>query len=133
MRDVIAVHRRGKIAPITDTYTTEDNAIVNTCSVVSTNFEDGQKSGRLLKQSEFPDRGGVMLLPKEFRSVRTAVIVKGETTVDEYRNTGPYHDGRPLFRSSISPTKYPFNTYLVFDKGSTRYCYKLPNPRIRLD
>jgi hypothetical protein len=133
MRDVIAVHRRGKIAPITDTYTTEDNAIVNTCSVVSTNFEDGQKSGRLLKQSEFPDRGGVMLLPKEFRSVRTAVIVKGETTVDEYRNTGPYHDGRPLFRSSISPTKYPFNTYLVFDTGSTRYCYKLPNPRIRLD
>lgn len=133
MSDVISVHRRGKIAPITDTYTKQDNAILKTCSVVSSDFEDGLKYGRLLKQSEFPDRGGVLILPNGFESVRKAVIVKGNTTVDEYRNTGPYHDGRPLFRSSISPTKYPFNTYLVVDKGSTRFCYKLPNPRIRLD
>lgn len=133
MKDVIAVHRRGKIAPVSDTYTSVDNVIVKTCDVVSSDFEDGLKYGRLLKQSEFPDRGGVVLLPKEFSGVNRVFIVKGRNTIDEYRNTGPYHDGRPLFRSSVSPTQYPFNTYLVFDKSSTRYCYKLPNPRIRLD
>lgn len=133
MRDVIALHRRGQIAPVQDTYTQSDDAIVKTCSVVSSNFEDGLKYGRLLKQSEFPERGGVAILPKEFQSVDSVVIVKGAKAIDTYQNTGPYHDGRPLFRSNRSPTTYPFNTYLVFDRGSTRYCYKLPNPRIRLD
>jgi hypothetical protein len=133
MRDIIAVQKRGRIAPKSDTYTAKDNAIVNSCSVVSSNFEDGLKSGRLLKQSEFPDRGGVLLLPTEFRSVKNASLVKGTKTVDSFRNTGPYHDGRPLFRSNTSPTTYPFNTYLVFNKGNVRYCFKLSNPRIRLD
>jgi hypothetical protein len=133
MQDVIAVHRRGRIAPTSDTYTSADNAIVKTCSVISTQFEDGQKYGRLLKQSEFPDRGGVILLPKQFSNVHKATLVKGSEIVDEYRNTGPYHDGRPLFRSNTSPINYPFNTYLFFNLGSKRYCYKLPNPRIRLD
>jgi hypothetical protein len=133
MQDVIALHRKGKVAPIIDTYTTEDNYIVNSCAVVSSNFEDGLKSGRLLKQSEFPDRGGVLILPTQFRNVSRAFLIKGRQIVDEYSNTGPYHDGRPLFRSKLSPTKYPFNTYLYFTAGQNRYCYKLFNPRIRLD
>jgi hypothetical protein len=132
MRDIIAVHRRGKIAPTTDTYTKDDDAVVKSCSVVSTNFEDGLKYGRLIKQSEFPDRGGVIILPMENKNVDRAFIVKGRKIVDEYRNTGPYHDGRPLFRSDKSPTTYPFNTYLVFT-DSKKICFKLPNPRIRLD
>lgn len=133
MRDIIAVQKRGRIAPKSDTYTAKDNSIVSSCSVVSSNFEDGLKSGRLLKQSEFPDRGGVLILPTEFRSVKTAKLIKGTKVVDEFRNTGPYHDGRPLFRSNLSPTNYPVNTYLVFNRENVRYCYKLPFPRIRLD
>lgn len=133
MRDVIAIHRRGKVAPVIDTYTAEDNYITNSCTVVSSDFEDGLKSGRLLKQSEFPDRGGVLILPTQLRNVSRAFLIKGRRIVDEYSNTGPYHDGRPLFRSKISPTTYPFNTYLYFTSGENRYCYKLPNPRIRLD
>jgi hypothetical protein len=133
MRDIIAVQKRGRIAPKSDTYTAKDNSVVSSCSIVSSNFEDGLKYGRLLKQSEFPDRGGVLILPTEFRSVKTAKIIKGTKIVDEFRNTGPYHDGRPLFRSNLSPTNYPVNTYLVFNKQNVRYCYKLPFPRIRLD
>ena len=133
MRDVIRVHKKGRIAPMEDTYTKLDNYPVSMCNVISSNFEDGVKSGNLLKQSEFPDRGGVLILPKQFSHVSSAKLYKGTTVMDEYRNTGPYHDGRPLFRSNISPTKYPFNTYLVFNLHNTKYCYKLPNPRIRLD
>lgn len=132
-KDIIRVHRRGRIAPIGNAYTSTDDMALKTCDVTSDKFEDGLKTGKLLKQSEFPDRGGVLILPSEFFSVTSATLVKGNRTVDTYTNTGPYHDGRPLFRSNISPTKYPFNTYLVFDKGATRYCFKLSNPRIRLD
>ena len=133
MRDIIAVHKRGKIAPTSDTYTSDDNSLAKTCSTVSDNFEDGLKYGRLLKQSEFPDRGGVLILPPEYRNVQSALLVKGTKVVDVYTNTGPYHDGRPLFRSNKSPTTYPFNTYLTFDASSNKICFKLPNPRIRLD
>lgn len=133
MTDIIRVHRRGQIAPISDTYTALDNYPVSMCNVISSNFEDSPKSGNLLKQSEFPDRGGVLLLPKNFSNVSSAKLYKGKTVVDTYNKTATYHDGRPLLRSEISPTKYPFNTYLVFNSNSTKYCYKLPNPRIRLD
>lgn len=133
VRDVVQLHRRGKIEPKGLSYTEDDNSILSSCSVVSADFEDGHKIGRLLKQSEFPDRGGVLILPKGFQSVKTAFLVKGKKVVDEYENVGSYKDGRILFRSNISPTTYPFNTYLVFDRKNTRYCYQLSNPRIRLD
>lgn len=133
MRDVIRLHRRGKIEPKGAPYTEEDNSILSSCTIVSADFEDGYKTGRLLKQSEFPDRGGVLILNKEFRSVLRALLIKGENVVDEYKNVGTYKDGRILFRSNTSPTTYPFNTYLVFDRQNTRYCYQLSNPRIRLD
>ena len=133
MKDIIRVQKRGKISPTQLSYTDLDNSIVKTCDVVSENFEDGLKSGRLLKQSEFPDRGGVLILPNQFSSVKSASLIKGKSVVDRYDNTGPYHDGRPLFRSEKSPTTYPLNTYLVFNKSATRYCFKLSNPRIRLD
>lgn len=133
MADVVSLHRRGKISPITDTYTNLDDDIVKTCSSVSSRFEDGLKSGRLLKQSEFPDRGGVLILPTEFTKVRRAFLVKGKTIIDRYESVGIFHDGRLLFRSDKSPTKYPFNTYLYFDTGDQRRCYKISNPRIRND
>ena len=114
-------------------YTDLDDDIVKTCSSVSSRFEDGLKSGRLLKQSEFPDRGGVLILPSELTKVRRAFLVKGKTIIDRYENVGIFHDGRLLFRSDKSPTKYPFNTYLYFDTGDSRMCYKIYNPRIRND
>lgn len=133
MGDILQIHRRGRIAPMADTYSEEDDSIVSSCSVVSSNFEDGLKSGRLLKQSEFPDRGGVIILPQSYGSVNRIFLVKGSRVIDTFNGAGTYHDGRKTFRSKISPTRYPFNTYLVFDSNSIRYCFKIPNPRIRLD
>lgn len=133
LSDVKQLQQSGKIYPKTFAYTDSDNAIVSSCDVVSTNFVDGYKSGKLLKQSEFRDRGGVIILPAENRTVSTARIYQGSRVIDTYRNTGSYKDGRVLFRSSISPQTYPLKTYLVFDRSNKRICYQIPNPRIRLD
>lgn len=131
--DVKQLQRTGKIYPKTFSYTDADNAIVSSCDVVSSKFVDGYKRGNLLKQSEFRDRGGVIILPAENRSVTSIRIYQGTRVIDTYRNTGAYKDGRVLFRSSVSPQDYPFNTYLVFDRSNKKICYQIPNPRIRLD
>lgn len=133
MRDIIRVHRSGKVYPEQYVYAKEQSQIESTCDVLSSKFEDGQKFGNLLKQSEFRERGGVLILKEEYRSVQRAHIVYKNRIVDTFENTGAYKDGRVLFRSNTSPVKYPFNTYLVFDFHGKRNCYKLPNPRIRLD
>jgi hypothetical protein len=131
--DVNRISSRGLIYPKPYSYTNEDDYATRFCSEVRTNFKDGFKVGKLLKQSEFRNRGGVLILTREFDSVSTAILYKGSTVVDTYRKTGKYKDGRNLFRSSRSPTTYPFGTYLVLNKKSSKICYKLPNPRIRLD
>lgn len=134
LRDVIRVHRKAKVYPAKFVYTKEEMQIEKTCEVLTTKFEDGEKQGNLLKQSEFRDRGGVLLLKKPYASVREVYLVYKNSVVDTYRNTGPYKDGtRIVFRSSISPVNYPLNTYLVFNFSGKRNCYKIPNPRIRLD
>lgn len=133
MADVKVLQRRGKIYPKTFEYSASDDSIVRSCDVVLNNFVDGYKRGNLLKQSEFRERGGVIILPAENRSVPLIKLYQGSGVIDTYRNTGAYKDGRVLFRSSISPQTYPFNTYLVFNRSNKTICYQLPNPRIRLD
>ena len=133
MRDVRYMHLKGKIYPAVYSYTEEDNYPAAFCDQVKTVFEDGTKDGNLLKQSEFRDRGGVILLNKEFTSVNKIEIVRGRNVVDVYNNEGPYHDGRPMFRSNTSPTKYPLKTYMTFLHHGKKICYKIPNPRVRLD
>jgi hypothetical protein len=133
MRDVIRVHKYGRVYPPQFVYTKDQSIIESTCDVLSSKFEDGEKTGNLLKQSEFRERGGVLILKKEYASVRRAQIFYKNQVVDTFENTGSYKDGRALFRSRTSPVNYPLNTYLVFDLWGKRNCYKLPNPRIRLD
>jgi hypothetical protein len=133
LSDVKQLQRTGKIYPTSFEYSAADDAIVSSCDVVSKNFVDGYKRGNLLKQSEFRDRGGVIILPSENRTVSTARLYQGTTVIDTYRNIGSYKDGRVLFRSSVSPQNYPFKTYLVFDRSNKKICYQLPNPRVRLD
>ena len=131
--DIIELHKRGVVYPIEYTYTKNDNRIVKTCNEVRLDFVDGFKKGKLLKQSEFRNRGAVLILPREFNSVTSAILYKGNRIVDTYKKVGRYKDGRNMFRSRISPTTYPLKTYLVLNKKSSKICYKLPNPRIRLD
>jgi len=133
IQDVEYLQNKGKIYPPVYEYDVSDDYIVPTCDKIITEFEDGYKTGNLLKQSEFRDRGGVILLPSKFKSVDKIELIKQDNIVDVYENYGTYHDGRVLFRSSRSPTTYPLKTYLTFSYNNKNYCYKIPNPRIRLD
>lgn len=133
MRDIIRVHKRGVVYSESIPYVPEQSVIESTCQVLTDKFEDGDKYGNLLKQSEFRERGGVLILKKEYSTVSNVKLVYKNSVVDTYNNTGAYKDGRVLFRSNRSPTTYPLHTYLVFDFRGKRNCYKIPNPRIRLD
>jgi len=133
MRDIEIVHRRGKIYPTSYNYSLEDNTVVSTCDIIQDSFADTIKSGNVLKQSEFRDRGGVVLLPNKFLSTEKLYLINKNKVVDVYRNSGRYHDGRAMFRSNKTPTKYPFKTYLVFSHNANKICYKIDNPRVRLD
>lgn len=130
--DIASVHTDGQVYATTD-YSQDELFVESACSQVLTNFSDGPKSGRLLKQSEFRDRGGVVILSNDLRGATNVQVVHAGDVVDSYYSSGTYHDGRPLFRSNVSPTKYPFNTYLTFNLGSQKLCYKIPNPRVRID
>lgn len=130
--DIANVQSSGKVYAIPE-YSQSELSVESSCSQVLTNFSDGAKSGRLLKQSEFRDRGGVVILSNDLRGATSVQIIHAGEVVDSYSSSGPYHDGRPLFRSSVSPTTYPFNVYLTVDISGQKICYKIPNPRIRLD
>lgn len=130
--DIATVHTNGRVYALTE-YSQDELSVESTCSEVRTDFADGAKSGRLLKQSEFRDRGGVVILSRDLSSARNVQIVHGGEVVDTYTSSGPYHDGRPLFRSSVSPTQYPFNVYLTLEVNSQKICYKIANPRVRID
>lgn len=132
-KDLYNIRNKGKIYSKDYLYTESDNYITRFCSEVRTNFKDRFKSGKLLKQSEFRNRGAVLLLPKEFNDVTVAKLYKGSAVIDTYNKVGNYKDGRNMFRSNRSPTTYPFGTYLLLSKKSSKICYKIPNPRIRLD
>jgi hypothetical protein len=133
MRDIIRVHKRGVVYSEKVAYTSAQSVVENTCAVLTDKFEDGDKNGNLLKQSEFRERGGVLILKREYSSVSSVKLVYENSVIDTYENTGAYKDGRALFRSRRSPTTYPLHTYLVFNFRGKRNCYKIPNPRIRLD
>ena len=132
-KDIISVHKFGKIYPKTVSYSQSDMSVESSCNVVTSSFKDGAKGGKLLKQSEFTERGGVLILPREYSNSHTANLVKGTRIIDVYNNTGSYKDGRVLFRSNTSPTKYPFNTYLTLNNRGQKVCFKIPNPRTRID
>lgn len=131
--EIRRVQSRGRVYPTEFKYTDSDKHVESSCDVVRSIFEDGEKKGNLLKQSEFRDRGGVLILSNTFGFVRDVKLIKGRRVVDEFDSSGKYKDGRLLFRSSRSPTTYPFNTYLTFSHNNQKICYKLPNPRVRLD
>lgn len=133
MKDILSLNKTGEIYPQRFDYTPDDNSVVKSCDIIKNSFADGAKRGRLLKQSEFRNRGGVIILNNEYPTVKKIHIIKGKKIIDVYVYDGKYKDGRQLFRSKKSPTKYPFKTYLTFESKGKKICFKIPNPRIRLD
>jgi hypothetical protein len=131
--EISALNRLGKVYPLDSEYSEADLQIAKTCTIISTKFEDGAKRGNLLKQSEFRNRGAALILSNKFSRPTSVRLYKGRRIADTFTRVGNYKDGRILFRSSKSPTKYPFKTFLVIQEKNQKICYKLPNPRIRLD
>jgi hypothetical protein len=117
-----------------NTWTQKDNESLKSCSVIKSP-NDGPKSGFLLKQSEFRDRGGVILFPKGTEP-RTVSIMAGGSTIDTYHRSGSYeHDGsnRWMFRSLVSPITYPFHVVVRAQTSTGLLCYKIENPNERND
>lgn len=129
--DVANLHNNGIV------YSNEpfvpDVAVESSCDVILDTFADTPKSGNLIKQSEFRDRGGAIILPAS-TNASNVKVEKGNTIIDSYQSSGRYKaDGRLLFRSAISPTTYPLNVYITYNSSSGKVCHRISNPRIRLD
>lgn len=131
--EIVTLSRKGKVYPLNLNYDEQELFIEKDCSEVRTNFEDGAKRGNLLKQSEFRGRGAVLLLSKSFSTSKKVKLYHKNKIVDSFKRVQNYKDGRPMFRSGKSPTKYPLKTFLVIEEKNKKICYKLANPRIRLD
>lgn len=134
VKELLTAHRQGKIAPKEFEYTDAELLAFADCDEIK-NPNDGYKKGFLIKQSEFSDRGGVILPPERFRADKIYIQHK-DVIVDKYQLTGSFgHDssGRQLWRSNKSPLKYPFKVAIKLIDGNRKVCYKTDNPRIRND
>lgn len=115
-------------------WSVEENKSLDNCAATES-VNDGAKTGFLLKQSEFRDRGGVILLPRGKRASKIQVLSKGRV-IDNYISSGNYtHDGseRQLWRSSISPVSYPFHVVVKATTSAGSLCYPIANPTARND
>lgn len=115
-------------------WTEEENKSLQTCSAIGSS-NDGEKRGFLLKQSEFRDRGGVILLPTGIKASKVQILSNG-VVIDTYQLSGNYtHDNsnRQLWRSSSSPVSYPFHVVVKASTPSGDICYQIDNPNARND
>lgn len=131
-------HTKGRFVPPSLEYGVLDKTSFDGCQKVvelettsmAGSVTDGVKSGLILKQSEFPDRGSALLV---FGS-KAQLIFRGKV-VENFTNAGKYiYDNPPqrtLFRGQFKPFSYPFRTVLNVDNG--KICYRIPNPRVRND
>jgi hypothetical protein len=128
-QELIRIRRNGVRFPAQFIWTEMENISLRGCSSVR-KPNDGFKKGFLLKQSEFSNRGGVVIAPSDLaRSKHIRVIHRGRV-IDTYNRSGNFTDGRPIYRSTKTPLSYPFQVVLRF---SNNVCYKVDNPRIRND
>jgi hypothetical protein len=115
-------------------WTSEEKKSLSSCSEVRSS-SDGDKRGFLLKQSEFRERGGVVLIPKGTQASRVDIVSKGRV-IDSYQRSGAYnHDGsnRPMYRSKTSPITYPFHVVVRLPGQAGNVCYPIDNPNTRND
>jgi hypothetical protein len=92
---------------------------------------DGFKVGFTYKQSEFPDRGIALLLPSFDRAKKVEIFFRGKSRIALEYN-GLYKDrSRTVWRSSVPPSSLALKGVIKVNGGEV--CYRLPNPRLRLD
>lgn len=127
-KEVKRAQEKGKRAPRKFVYTSEDEKSFQGCTSIR-NPRDGFKKGFLLKQSEFSDRGGVIITPIRASSIE---VVHRGVRVDKYQKTGKF-DTRDLWRSNKTILQYPLKVAIKLKTGSETICYRVDNPRIRND
>jgi len=134
VKEIVHANRRGVIDQGNIPWSAEEDSSLNSCTSVNEKFNDKLKAGNLLKQSEFRERGGVIIFAKgNYSSVK--IISKGRE-VDNYISSGLYeHDSsdRPLWRSTKTPLKYPLRVVIQATIGKQKFCWKVNNPRVRVD
>lgn len=134
-KEVAHAHKNGIREPKEFVYSEAEESSFAGCSEIR-KPHDGAKKNFLLKQSEFSDRGGVVITPTSLNGASSITVVHKGTKVDSYQRTGNYgHDGsqRGLWRSNKSPLKYPFKVAVRIKQGNKTICYRVNNPRIRND
>lgn len=112
-------------------WTDTENLSLNACTQIK-RAEDGDKRGFLLKQSQFRNRGGVIITDKSIRATKMKVLSDGKV-IDNYTFDGNYHDGRPLWRSNLTPLNYPYHVVVQATVGNQIICYKIEDPKGRVD
>lgn len=136
-KEVRSAHEEGVGVPKVIEYSEENLKSFVGCTEIRSPV-DGPKKNFLLKQSEFSDRGGTILLPASIKNPGRVVVVFNGKTIDIYEKAGVYnHDSnnarRPLYRSTKSPVKYPLRVAIKITTSGGTICYKIPNPKIRND
>lgn len=117
------------------TWSASDEISFNGCAEIRSPF-DGAKNGFLLKQSEFADRGGVVITPVTLNGASSVTVEHKGKLIDSYVRSGSYtHDNknRALWRSRKSPLAYPLKVAVKVKVGSRAICYRVDNPRVRAD
>ena len=115
-------------------WTENEQKSLNDCAAVRS-AADGDKVGFLLKQSEYRNRGGVVILPRGTRAQKVEIVSRGNV-LDRYEQSGTYdHDnqGRPMWRSLKTPTSYPFHVVVRVKTNQGNICYPIDNPNQRND
>lgn len=134
-KEIENVHQKGVRAPQEFKYTQKDELSFQGCSQIR-NPHDGFKIGFLLKQSEFSERGGVILTPRPLNKATQITIVHGGKVIDSYAKTAMFGEdssGRALWRSLKSPLLYPLKVSVRILIDSKTVCYRVNNPRVRND
>jgi hypothetical protein len=96
---------------------------------------DGYKRGFLLKQSDVPGRGGVILFPVDYPEFKTVTLQRGGRTVARFYYAGIYtEDGqnRPMWRSAERIETYP-KKVILRARAKVLWCAKVQDPTVRND
>lgn len=118
---------KAKSPPI---WTQDDDKSLLGCNRVI-NPRDGAKRGFLWKQSDVPVYGAVALLPQKDRFKKVEILKAGKI-VEKLSYAYQYTEdksNRQVWRAKKKAAKFPFNVVLKADSS----CYKITNPRSRID
>lgn len=134
-KQVENVHQNGVKEPEKFVYSKKEKSSFSDCDEIR-NPNDGFKKNFILKQSEFADRGGVIILPRDLTRSSSITVVHKNKIIDTYSYSGKYtsdNSNRDFWRSQKTILQYPLKVAIKIKHQGRNICYKVNNPRIRND